>query len=314
MIHSPIKLRHLAAFAEVARHGQFASAAEALAISQPGMSKTIRELEISLGVSVFERGRRGVKLTPAGRTLLRHTAPALRSIGEGIEAVRRDEPEAVARLGALSNVEGGLLPQTLLKLHRNHPDIRVEVNTGTSAALLTQLRLGELDLVVGRMSEAEEIRDLAFEHLYHEPMIVVVRAAHPTLDNAGTQPELAELSHYPWVIPPRGTTLRDQVERYWVERSINPPHAIETLSLPLSQAYILGSDAAWITPADTAREAINSNQLVLVDSPIEIRGGSVGFAVNNSQPMSLAVCQVCDCLRSTAAEYPGVNWANLLLT
>jgi LysR family pca operon transcriptional activator len=95
MIHSPTKLRHLAAFAEVARHGQFASAAEALSITQPGMSKTIRELETHLGVTLFERGPRGVKLTPAGRTLLRHTAPALRSIDEGIAAVRRDEPEPV---------------------------------------------------------------------------------------------------------------------------------------------------------------------------------------------------------------------------
>ncbi len=151
------------------------------------MSKTIRELETGLGVALFERGPRGVKLTPAGRTLLRHAAPALRSIGEGIEAVRREEPEPVVRLGALSNVEGGLLPETLLALHRERPDIRVEVDTGTSAALLTRLRLGELDLVVGRMSEAEEIRDLVFEHLYYEPMIVVVRAEHPALADTGSR-------------------------------------------------------------------------------------------------------------------------------
>lgn len=119
MVHSPIKLRHLAAFAEVARHGQFASAAEALAITQPGMSKTIRELEINLGVILFERGPRGVTLTPAGRTLLHYTAPALRSIDEGIEAVRSEDPETMIRLGALSTVEGGLLPETLRALHRD---------------------------------------------------------------------------------------------------------------------------------------------------------------------------------------------------
>lgn len=314
MIHSPVKLRHLAAFAEVARHGQFASAAEALSITQPGMSKTIRELETSLGVVLFERGPRGVKLTPAGRTLLRYAAPALRSIGEGIEAVRRDVPDAVVRLGALSNVEGGLLPETLLALHCEHPQLRVEVDTGTSAALLTRLRLGELDLVVGRMSEAEEIRDLVFEHLYYEPMIIVVRADHPILAAVGEMPAAQALTHYPWVIPPRGTTLREQLERYWVEQSIDPPHAIETLSLPLSRAYVMGSNAAWVTPADTARTAVSSHQMVVVVSPIEIRGGSVGFAVNSSQPMSLAARQFCDCLRSTASGYAGVGWAPQLQT
>jgi LysR family pca operon transcriptional activator len=313
MIHSPTKLRHLAAFAEVARHGQFASAAEALSITQPGMSKTIRELETHLGVTLFERGPRGVKLTPAGRTLLRHTAPALRSIDEGIAAVRRDEPEPVVRLGALSNVEGGLLPATLTALHRNHPDLRLEVDTGTSAALLTRLRLGELDLVVGRMSEAEEIRDLTFEHLYYEPLIVVVRSGHPALIH-NDPPSSKTLTYYPWVIPPRGTTLREQLERYWVEQSIAPPHALETLSLPLSQAYVLKSDAAWVTPADTARAAVASHQMVVVVSPIEIRGGSVGFAMNSSQPIALAARQFCDCLRSTAASYVGVDWAPNLQT
>lgn len=313
MIHSPIKLRHLAAFAAVARHGQFASAAQALAITQPGMSKTIRELETSLGVALFERGPRGVTLTPAGRTLLRYTAPALRSIDEGIEAVRSEEPETVIRLGALSNVEGGLLPETLTTLHRDQPNLRVEVDTGTSAALLSRLRLGELDLVIGRMSEAQEIRDLSFEHLYYEPMIVAVRAGHPALD-ASDAPSIDTLSHYPWVIPPRGTTLREQVERYWVEQSIDPPHAIETLSLPLSRAYVLRSDAAWVTPADTAREPVMSSQMVVVASPVEIRGGSVGFAVNNSQPMSLVARQFCDSVRSTAAEYPGVSWSHQFQT
>ncbi len=309
MIHSPIKLRHLAAFAEVARRGQFAAAAEALAITQPGMSKTIRELETSLGATLFERGPRGVKLTPAGRTLLRHAAPALRSIDEGVKALRSDEPESALRLGALSNVEGGLLPATLIALHRQWPALRIEVDTGTSTSLLSRLRLGELDLVVGRMSEAEEIRDLTFEHLYYEPMIAVVAARHPALQAGGGAPSVQTLAHYPWVIPPAGTTLREQLERYWVEKSINPPHSIETLSLPLSQAYILASDAVWVTPADTAREAVSYSQMAVVISPIEMRGGSVGFAINATQPMSLAAHRFRDSLRSAAAEYPGVGWA-----
>lgn len=181
------------------------------------------------------------------------------------------------------------------------------MDTGTSTALLTRLRLGELDLVIGRMSEAQEIRGLSFEHLYYEPMIVVVRTGHPAVGSSST-PSIDTLSHYPWVIPTRGTTLREQVERYWVEQSIDPPRAIETLSLPLSRAYVLPSDAVWITPADTARGPVESHQMVVIASPVEVRGGSVGFARNHSQPMSLTARQFCDCLRSAAADYPGVDW------
>ena len=133
MIHSPIKLRHLVTFQQVARLGRIKAAAEALSITQPGISKTIRELEDSLGVKLFERLPRGVRLTPAGRTLLRHAAPALRSLEEGIDAIREDNAESVIRLGALSNVEGGLLPEVLQALHQRHPHLCVQVDTGTSA-------------------------------------------------------------------------------------------------------------------------------------------------------------------------------------
>ena len=303
MIHSPIKLRHLVAFQEVARLGRIKRAAEALSITQPGISKTIRELEDSLGVKLFERLPRGVQLTPAGRTLLRHAAPALRSLQEGIEAIRQDSAETVVRLGALSNVEGGLLPEVLHALHCRHPHLRMEVDTGTSAGLLARLRLGELDLVLGRLSEAEEIRDLQFEHLYHEPLIAVVRHDHPLLEN-GQTPDTAALMRYPWVVPPRGTTLREQLERFWVEQAATPLRlAIETLSLPLSTRYVLMSDAIWVTPRDTAREGIATGAMTPLAEPIEIHGGSVGFAINTSQPSPRTVQFFCACLRKTASRY-----------
>ena len=302
MIHSPIKLRHLVAFQEVARLGRLKSAADALSITQPGMSKTIRELEDSLGVKLFERLPRGVRLTPAGRTLLRHAAPALRSLREGIEAIRQDSTESVVRLGALSNVEGGLLPAVLEHLHRTHPQMRIEVDTGTSAALLARLRLGELDLVLGRMSEAEEIRDLQFEHLYYEPLIAVVRRDHPLLADMN---RIGEPGHYSWIVPPRGTTLREQLERFWVEQAAQPPQlAIETLSLPLSARYVHLSDAVWVTPADTARAFLETGDMVRLPHQIEVRGGSVGFATNSSHPLSTAVSTFCHHLRRVAADYP----------
>lgn len=309
MIHSPIKLRHLLAFQEVARRGRLQAAADALAITQPGMSKTIRELETSLGVLLFERLPDGMRLTPAGRTLLRYAAPALRSLDEGIEAVRQAAPDRVIRLGALSNVEGGLLPAVLTGLHQSTPPLRVEVDTGTSAGLLSRLRLGELDLVVGRMSEAEEIRDLRFEHLYYEPLVAVVRRGHPLLDAPATDADADgryPWDAYPWIVPPRTTTLRESLERYWVEQGSEAPRiAIETLSLPLGRAYLLSSDAVWITPLDTVREALHAGDMVRLGCRIEVRGGSVGFAVNASQPQSAAVTLFCRHLREVAGRYAG---------
>ncbi len=88
MLNARIKLRHLQAFLEVARQRSFARAAERLSITQPGISKTIRELEDTLAVSLFERTPKGISLTQAGLTLLRHAGPAVRTLEEGVKALQ----------------------------------------------------------------------------------------------------------------------------------------------------------------------------------------------------------------------------------
>lgn len=254
MLNSRIKLRHLQAFLEVAKRRSIARAAESLAITQPGMSKTIRELEESVGALLFERTSRGVALTQAGLTLLRHAGPALRALEEGVDAASDTHYGAGGlRIGALSTVESWLLPQAILRWQavQTFPSCTIKVVTGASARLLSQLRAGELDLVVGRMTEAREIRDLTFEHLYYEPLIFAVRAGHPL---AGVAPLTAErLVEVPWVLPPSQTTLRQRVDSFCVRHGLALPEVLlETLSLPISRRYTLDSDALWIAP----REAV----------------------------------------------------------
>jgi len=179
MLNARIKLRHLQAFLEVARQRSFARAAESLAITQPGISKTIRELEDTLAVQLFERTPRGVSLTQAGLTLLRHAGPAVRALEEGVDAIQAVQTGSHwLRVGTLSTVESWLLPEALRRWQMSTTTERgAQVVTGTSAFLLSRLRRGELDVVVGRMTEAREIHDLSFEHLYYERLQLVVRAA-----------------------------------------------------------------------------------------------------------------------------------------
>ncbi|MDF9434901.1 pca operon transcription factor PcaQ [Chromohalobacter israelensis] len=302
MLSARVKLRHLMAFQEVARLQSLAKAAQALSITQPAMSKTIRELEEILETTLFERSPQGATLTTAGLTLLRHAGPALRSLGEGFQAVRdAAQQEAVVRLGALSTVEEGLLPRALHRLHAQAPQWRVQVVTGPSAYLLSRLRMGELDAVAGRMSEAREIRGLQFEHLYYEPLVLVVRAGHPLLGQDVLDAEA--LIANAWIVPPTSTTLRDQVERFWVEQGAAPPRiALETLSLSLSRRYALASDALWVAPLDAVREDLRDGRLARLPVRLESRGGSVGVCTNIALPRNPGVDALSACLRDIVAE------------
>lgn len=303
MINARIKLRHLQAFLEVARQRSFVRAAERMSITQPGISKTIRELEETIGTSLFERTPRGVSLTQAGLTLLRHAGPALRALEEGIGAVGEGRTNGCwLRVGALSTVESRLLPEAILRWQEGmEGECGVNVVTGPSAFLLSRLRRGELDLVVGRMTEAREILDLSFEHLFYERLILVVRSGHPLAGEAQLEPH--QLMRFPWVLPPPQTTLRQQVDSFFVRHGLElPARQLETLSLPLSRRYVQVSDAVWVAPEEAAREAVRLDRLSELALSLEQQGGSVGLCTNTSLAPSVALETFCETLRGMVAS------------
>jgi LysR family pca operon transcriptional activator len=294
-----IKYRHLLCFIEVARQGSLVRAAEAMSVSQPAISKTLKELEAVLDASLFERGKQGVTLTAAGQAFLRYAGPSVQALREGVRSLRAGEHEAgVVRLGALSTVESALLPDVVRRLHAQHAALVVSVVTGPSAYLLGQLRGGELDLVVGRMTDAPQIEGLSFEHLYSESMTLVVRPGHELLGDPG------RLAEFPLVLPQSGTTIRRHADSLFIQLGISPSlRRLETLSVSLSRHYVRLSDAVWVAPLDAVREDLATGELIELDLGIKEPGGSVGICTNPTLPASLAMQWCCEALREAAAAY-----------
>ncbi|ANI13613.1 pca operon transcription factor PcaQ [Pseudomonas citronellolis] len=301
-IDSRIKFRHLLCFLEVARLGSLARAADRLAVSQPAVSKTLKELEEVLDASLFERGKGGAVLTEAGIAFLRYAGPCVQALRDGVESLRGGEYAASsARLGVLSTVEGAFLPEVVRRLHARHGALVVSVVTGPSAHLLSQLRVGELDLVVGRMTDSPQIQGLTFEHLYNEPLTLVVRAGHPLL---GRPLDAAELEAYPLVLPTAGTTIRKRVDSLFVEHGLRQSsRRLETLSLSLSRRYVDDSDAVWMAPLDAVRAALGKGELAELAPQLQEAGGSVGICSNASLPLSLGAHWCQEVLREVGQEY-----------
>ncbi|MGK9063540.1 pca operon transcription factor PcaQ [Stutzerimonas chloritidismutans] len=297
-IDSRIKFRHLLCFIEVARQGSLARTAEALAVSQPAVSKTLRELEKLLEARLFERSKKGVTLTDAGQAFLRFAGPSVQALREGVRSLRAGEHEAgIVRLGALSTVESSLLPEVVRRLHTRHAALAVSVITGPSAYLLDQLRGGQLDLVVGRMTDSPRIEGLSFEHLYSESMTLVVRPGHALLT---TEP--GRIGDYPVVLPQAGTTIRRYADSLFIQLGIGaPPRRLETLSVALSQQYVRLTDAVWVAPFDAVRQGLATGDLVELDVGLKEPGGSVGICSNPTLAPTLAVQFCCEALRDAAA-------------
>ncbi|MCF7203503.1 pca operon transcription factor PcaQ [Pseudomonas oligotrophica] len=300
-IDNRIKYRHLLCFLEIARQGSLARAAEGLAVSQPAVSKTLKELEDLLGTVLFERSKSGASLTAAGSAFLRYAGPSVQALREGVRSLRAGEHEAgMVRLGALSTVESSLLPEVVRRLHAQHAALVVSVATGPGAYLLGQLRAGELDLVVGRMTDSPEIGGLSFEHLYSESMTLVVHPGHPLLEEGARE----RLGEFPLVLPLAGTTIRRHVDSLFIQLGINPPQRrLETLSIALSRHYVLSSEAVWVAPLDAVRQDLASGALAELDLGIQEPGGSVGICSNPSLAPTLGMQWCCEALREVAAGY-----------
>jgi LysR family pca operon transcriptional activator len=301
-IDTRIKFRHLVCFLEVARQSSLARAAEKLSVSQPALSKTLKDLETLLATTLFVRSKSGAALTEAGVAFLRYAGPSVQALREGVNSLRSGAHEPIeVRLGVLSTVESLLVPEVICRLHARHSALVVSVVTGPSAYLLSRLRLGELDLVVGRMTESPEILGLSFEHLYSESMTLVVRSGHPLLTHS---PARKNLEDYPLVLPLAGTTIRKFADSLFVQHGISPPRQrLETLSLTLSRRYVQCSEAIWVAPFDAVRQDLSRGELVALDLGIREPGGSVGLCGNPALPMPLAAQWCVEVLREVGQEY-----------
>jgi LysR family pca operon transcriptional activator len=302
-IDNRIKFRHLQCFLEVARQGSLARAAEVLAISQPAVSKTLKELEGVLQARLFERSKQGVTPTAAGLAFLRYAGPSVQALREGVRSLRSGEHEAgQLRLGVLSTVESSLIPDVVRRLHERHPALVISVATGQSTDLLDKLRAGDLDLVVGRVSDSPRIEGLTFEHLYSESMILVVRPGHPLLQ--APLRDAAVLADYPVVVPLAGTIIRRYANSLFVQCGIGlPSQRLETISVALSRRYVQSCDAVWVAPLDAVRQDLQRGELFELDIGLREPGGSVGICSNPSATLSLASQWCCETLREAAKDY-----------
>ena len=301
-IDTRIKYRHLVCFLEMARQGSLARAADVLAVSQPAMSKTLKELEELLTVSLFVRSKSGVTLTEAGVAFLRYATPSVQALREGVNALRGGEyVGGTVRLGVLSTVESLLIPELVQRLHARHSSLVVSVVTGPSAYLLSQLRVGDVDLVVGRMTDSPEIQGMNFEHLYSESMTLVVRADHPLIRGPLDR---SQLENYPLVLPLANTTIRTFADSLFVQCGLTQSRQrLETLSITVSRRYVLRNDAVWIAPLDAVRLDLASGELQELDLGLREPGGSIGICSNAHAPMSVATQGCVEVLRELGQAY-----------
>jgi LysR family pca operon transcriptional activator len=184
-------------------------------------------------------------------------------------------------VGALPNMAANLLPEAVARLNAAHPSLRVRVVSGTNAQLMTQLRQGEIDLVLGRLAQASAMADLAFEQLYSEPLLLVVRPGHPLA--ARRRPTLDALAAHPLVLPVSGTLIRHMADAFLIAQGMAlPRRLVEATDTSFVVGLLQRSDAVWFAPQGAVEGFIARGALRRVAIDTTRTDGPVGFTVRRS--------------------------------
>lgn len=265
-----ISLRQLQVFLAVADCGGFTRAAQTLNVSQPAVTKTIRDIESALGVSLFDRLPRGCALTDAGEVLARH--------GRSITAELRqadNELTVVAGSGSGSLKIGAppigavdYVPRAVLRTLEAMPGLSVSIFENVYAELLPALQEGDLDVVFGPIAgDARE--GFSTEVLFHDGFSIVARAKHPLA--AKDNLNFADLAQYEWVLPPKTVPPRRLYEGVIRAAGYDPPHhGIETSSTAAIRTLLLESDRVTLLPRSVLGSDIDNGLITVL--PIELRG------------------------------------------
>jgi len=233
----------LRALIAVSEAQNFSIAGRNLGLSQSSLHRAARELESLLQVVLFEKTSTGIISSKSARVLAEASKLAFSEIAQGLDEVNSIHDRAIGRIviGVMPLARASILPKAIIQFSNQYPDFKIKVTEGPYDDLLYHLRQGGVDLLIGALRFPPPSDDVTQTELFSSSVTIVARPDHPLCHTE--QVDIAALTLYPWVIPPKGTPTRTIFESTFIEAGLEvPQRLVETGSHILMRALLLGSD------------------------------------------------------------------------
>ena len=250
-----MNLRDLQYFAVVAKHRHLGRAAEALGLSQPALSMSLRRLERYMQTKLVQRTPKGVDLTLSGEAV---SAQAQR-LGLSIEDIVREVAELSEgraghlRIGAGAGSAVHVVPAACAALRKEAPRVNLKIISGERRSILASLGNGEIDVLVTTI-QAFPHSGLCEEPLYDQLFVVFAAANHPLATRKRLT--LADLAHERWALTATGNFAERRLSELFGSNGLPPPCiALETTNIPSMHHLIAVSDLLGFAPRETVRYA-----------------------------------------------------------
>jgi len=264
-----LKPRDLHVFLAVAEAGSMAKAAETLACSRPVVSKTITELEATLGVTLLDRTAHGVEPTRYGRVLLARSVAVFDELRKSVKEIEflAEPGQGEVRFGCLEPLMVGLAAEALVRLSKQYPRLKFHTELGNADAQIQFLRSRKCEVALTRRLPGPAEPDMNEEELFHERLRVVVSPESTWARRRKIS--LRDLAGEAWIIAPHeadpGAPLFEGFRAAGVEM---PP--INIFSYSLSLRCSLLSRGSFITAVPASALEFGALKKLIVALPIDL--------------------------------------------
>lgn len=301
-ISSRLRFRQLSLLIALEECGSLHKAADRLGLTQPGLTKALREIELTFGTELFVRTPKGVHPNELGLCILRYARLIDADLGhlrEEIDGVLRGGGGRVA-VGSITGALHSVLIGALSELRRLQPALSIDVRENISIELLNQLNEGRLDLAICRTTVSSQAEQFDYEPLLDEAVAVAVGPQH-ALANA-RRVSLAQLAKSRWILYPGNMPLRQLLEREFLEAGLPlPPYPIETAS-SLATMLLLKEDPQAVALMAAATMDFCEEHRIARRLPLQIRSRheAYGIVTRRGARLSPAAGMLVQCLRAAA--------------
>lgn len=277
-IAARLRLRHFRLLMAIDEQGSILKAAEQVALSQPGATKALQEIEAALGETLFVRTRRGLEPNELGHCVIRYARLIMTDMSH-----LRDEMHAVLE-GAGGRLSIGMImgavPMTMERLSRlleKQPALSVQVQEETSARLLRLIDDGRIDIAICRTSVSHRPEAYQTIKVKDEQLCVVVSAQHPCAGMSTVT--LDDLAGFPWIVCSANMPMRRHLEREFHEHGLQfPRNLVETTSAFATMSLMQHSHRmVALLSTDVGQFFTRSNMIRVL--PIELRTKSEPYCL-----------------------------------
>jgi DNA-binding transcriptional LysR family regulator len=307
VLRSNLKLRHLQLLVALDQFRHLGRAAEFLSLTQPAVSKTLAEIERLFGLALFNRSTRGTEPTDYGQTVVRFARAVLAEYDRTQDDIAAIASGAAGRVsvGAMVVAMPELLTGAVARLKAQSSQTRVVIEEGDLTRLLPRLRVGELDLIVGRLEPGYAAPDLRTEVLRaDEPMVIACRPDHAlTRCGADGVPDWDALAAAPWVVPPAWASSRVKLDQLFYRHGRHPPtDLIESASFLVTLTFLRERGALAFVARGVAQALEREGLAVALPVAVPIELPPVGVITLAGRVLTPASEQMVACLRVVAQD------------